>query len=857
MSFGRGGHDAIMAVFLEANGHINAQTKFDSMTEPDDVEEFKAFLEEHKPDVITIGGFTAQTHRLKKEVDGHLKSFASQQLGAGDRMPQGLSNSTEQEYLDMLAAKQIPLIHVQDEVARLYMNSTRALQENPAWPPNARYALGLARYVQDPLNEYCSLGSDITAITYAPKQQALVSQERLLQCLERALVNVVNAVGVEINQAVKDPYLAKCLPFVAGLGPRKAEALIKSITRTGGNLNNRKSLLTDDHLETKICVNAASFIYIAHEQLYETDISDSRDDTEGPDPLDHTRIHPNDYSIAHEIVENVLGIDPEDAQEQNPSKAVVQLWSEENVSRRMKGLMIDAFVDEVKRRTGKSQRLLIGMIVRELVDPYKDIRPPFALPNDWDVLRMLTGETDETVSVGKIVTANVTSVRREGAFVKLDSGMLGEVPVAYISDGAGDARDFVSRHQAVRGVVVAVRPADLNVELTIRQGDVKNAAEQALIDARDRNFNVGAEALDKERQAKQKRTREAGLPRVIDHPAWKHVNKAQAEHMLKDKMRGDVVIRPSSLGFDHIAVTWKVDEGVYQHINVQELDKPSDSELGLKLRIPMSDIDPERGVTYSDLDELIISHINAMVKKLDILTQHEKYRPESQLDGYLINYVQAHPGSSAYGFSLDSKRAGWAKLSFLSRSPKNGGVVQSWPVKILPGAYQLFDAELPGMTELCNAFKMQYKARLEMQKQDPNFAQTPRFTGARTPAGGRTPGMARTPAMGLGARTPMQRAPMIGTPMQRGPVPMGTTPMGAAMPMPSGFGGGGGNPFASGTPFGGASATPFGNNGFGSQGPFPMPPQMPPQNMYNAPPPPSTGFPRPPPPSNGMNPERA
>lgn len=67
-------------------------------------------------------------------------------------------------------------------------------------------------------------------------------------------------------------------------------------------------------------------------------------------------------------------------------------------------------------------------------------------------------------------------------------------------------------------------------------------------------------------QAKQKRVREAGLPRVIDHFAWKHVNKTQAESMLNDKLVGDAIIRPSSKGVDHIAVTWKVAEGVFQHI---------------------------------------------------------------------------------------------------------------------------------------------------------------------------------------------------------------------------------------------------------------------------------------------------
>ena len=36
--------------------------------------------------------------------------------------------------------------------------------------------------------------------------------------------------------------------------------------------------------------------------------------------------------------------------------------------------------------------------------------------------------------------------------------------------------------------------------------------------------------------------------------------------------RGDAVIRPSSLGPDHIAVTWKFAEGVYQHIGILLLE---------------------------------------------------------------------------------------------------------------------------------------------------------------------------------------------------------------------------------------------------------------------------------------------
>lgn len=42
-------------------------------------------------------------------------------------------------------------------------------------------------------------------------------------------MNIVNNVGVDINRAVNDPYHRALLPYVAGLGPRKAEALIKKL----------------------------------------------------------------------------------------------------------------------------------------------------------------------------------------------------------------------------------------------------------------------------------------------------------------------------------------------------------------------------------------------------------------------------------------------------------------------------------------------------------------------------------------------------------------------------------------------------------------------------------------------------
>lgn len=53
--------------------------------------------------------------------------------------------------------------------------------------------------------------------------------DKLLTVFERALVDITNKVGVDINRAITDSYYQHLLPFVAGLGRRKAQALVKKI----------------------------------------------------------------------------------------------------------------------------------------------------------------------------------------------------------------------------------------------------------------------------------------------------------------------------------------------------------------------------------------------------------------------------------------------------------------------------------------------------------------------------------------------------------------------------------------------------------------------------------------------------
>lgn len=58
-----------------------------------------------------------------------------------------------------------------------------------------------------------------------------IPQDKLLAAFERSLVDVTNAVGVDMNKAVGHVHYRALLPFISGLGPRKAEALVKKIEK--------------------------------------------------------------------------------------------------------------------------------------------------------------------------------------------------------------------------------------------------------------------------------------------------------------------------------------------------------------------------------------------------------------------------------------------------------------------------------------------------------------------------------------------------------------------------------------------------------------------------------------------------
>ena len=409
----------------------------------------------------------------------------------------------------------------------------------------------------------------------------------MLTAFERVLVDVTNKVGVDINRAVADSYYQNLLTFVCGLGPRKSQNLMKKIggmvsrchwvfchilkTIQGGSLANRDQFIKGGLLTTKIFLNAAGFLRILQEP--ETKTSKNRhEEDNAQDPLDDTRIHPEDYELARKMATDALELDEEDIHDEHPSHVVSLIMRDPDNEKKLSELNLDEFAISLYEANNDQKRHTLNVIRDELVRPFAEQRDKFLLPDEWEVVTMLSGESRRTLRPGYLISVQATRVQKQYVNVRLDSGVEGMIDAQFIADELPNhAGDVIKKGQTLDGVIIDIKPKIYDedsfiVELSSRPADTKNGDDtyrrvrhdEAWDHAR---YDKDREVMDRKKRAEVDRTR-----RVIKHPNFHNFNAAQAETHLEQQQRGDVVVRPSSKGTDHLAVTWKVDDGLYQHI---------------------------------------------------------------------------------------------------------------------------------------------------------------------------------------------------------------------------------------------------------------------------------------------------
>ncbi|KAI9883854.1 MAG: hypothetical protein M1823_004365 [Watsoniomyces obsoletus] len=689
LSFGAGvpGRDAVCWAWLEEDGRVLETGKFKDLRYDEEAKNyFIELVQRRKPDVLGVSGFTVETRKLVADLekiidDADLRVIEYEDPDTGEEQ-----------------SKRLEVVMVNDEVARLYHTSDRAASERPMRPPLTRYCIALARYLQDPLKEYVSLGRDIISISFHPSQQ-LVPQEKIVKQLESAMVDMVDLCGVDLGKATSNPYHANLLKYVCGLGPRKAIHFMKTIHATGGQLSSRAELLGDIHSKRQPIVgprvwnNLASFIYLEY---------DDQDNVS--EYLDNTRVHPEDYDLGRKMAADALELDEEDIKmeiEESGPGAVVRKLIKEDAQEKVNDLILEEYAEQLEHKFNQRKRATLETIRAELQQPYEELRRNFSLLTTDEIFTMLTGETRESLCVGMVVPVSIKRVltAQRQLEVRLDCGVTGIIEEHEISDRLNydlPLTHFFSPHQTLQAKILSLSRSNFEATFSIREEILKQPYRKQYDRMRDEWDDVQEE---KDRELLKEKNNDTGrTQRVIKHPLFRPFNSAQAEEFLGSQGRGDAVIRPSSKGLDHIAITWKVSDNVYQHIDVLELNKENEFSVGRILKIGGK-------YTYSDLDELIVNHIKAMARKVDEMTLHEKFQggSKTETERWLTTYTEANPKRSVYAFCINPKHPGYFSLCFKAGQKAHLG---SWPVKVIPNAYELRGVAYPDMRALCNGFKM-------------------------------------------------------------------------------------------------------------------------------------------------------
>ena len=704
------GRDAVCWAWVEEDGRVLENGKFIDLVLGDaergtedgaDVKAFVELVERRKPDVIGVSGFSAETRKLYKQIDDIVER--KELRGADYEDEDGNDRSDRLE-----------VVIVNDEVARLYQTSERANMEHPGFAPLTKYCVALAKYLQNPLKEYASLGRDIISISFDAAQR-YVPQEKIVKALETSMVDMVNLCGVDVNEAVTDTYTANLLPYVCGLGPRKAAQLTKVINLNGGVVSTRSELVGDkvgdrtivSAFGAKVFNNCASFLYI--------DFDSSEADA---DYLDNTRVHPEDYDLGRKMAADALELDEEDIeveQQENGPGAIVRKLIKDEAQEKVNDLILEEYAEQLEKNFNQRKRATLETIRAELQQPYEELRRNFALLSTNEIFTMFTGETSESLCEGMVVPVSIKKVADDYVEAKLDCGIEGTVPALAISNRPEvSAKQLFSAHQTVQAKITYLNRKQLTANFSLREDEVQRPYRKE-VDRMRNEWDEDQERKDKESMM-EKNDVSGRTQRVVKHPLFKPFNSTQAEEYLGSQARGDLVIRPSSKGLDHLAVTWKVSDNIYQHIDVLELDKSNQLSGGTTLKIGGR-------YNYSDLDELIVNHVKAMAKKVDEMMLHEKYQNLSKADTgeqwhsspppssfanlsterWLTTYTEANPKRSVYNFCIDPKHAGYFFLCFKAGQHAQ---VQHWAVKVVPQAFELQKNMYPDMRALCNGFKL-------------------------------------------------------------------------------------------------------------------------------------------------------
>lgn len=372
-------------------------------------------------EVLTIG--VIYPHEPKKDLLGSTKTIL-ELINKYNVEIIAIGNGTASRESESFIAKliqdnnlNVKYVIVSEAGASVYSASKLAISEFPTYSVEQRSAVSIARRLQDSLSELVKI--DPKSIGVGMYQHDLKEKE-LEEELAYTVSKVVNKVGVNVNTASES-----ILNYISGLTKKVIKGILE-YRKKKGKINSRKDLLEVKSMDDKTFEQCAGFLRIL----------------EGNNPLDKTNIHPEDYLIVTNIL-NEYQIDVNLVGKEEMASLLNDLKEREIINKynisldkfnTIKSNLINGVIDprdEIKKVTLKSNILTIDdlEVGTSLEGTVRNVAPfgafvdiglhDDALIHISKLSKTFVKHPSEILKVGDIITATVCEIDKEKGRVSL------------------------------------------------------------------------------------------------------------------------------------------------------------------------------------------------------------------------------------------------------------------------------------------------------------------------------------------------------------------------------------------------------------------------------------------------------
>lgn len=244
--------------------------------------------------------------------------------------------------------------------------------------------------------------------------------------------------------------------------------------------------------------------------------------------LDDTRVHPESYTLAQELVKCIYSENVEDSglvEEEDMLEMAI-----DHIKPNLKSLNIDEYA---KSKNHENKTETLSDIRVELIHGFQDRRKPYVEASQDEEFFLISGENEDTLVEGRIVQATIRRVQAERAICSLECGLTGMLCTEDYTSNGSEVEDLTEKLK--EGDVLTCRIKSVvkdrfQVFLNCKESDMKSNRYQSYREM-DPYYREDRSSLqrDEEKARKEKELAKKNFkPRLIVHPRFQNITADEA-----------------------------------------------------------------------------------------------------------------------------------------------------------------------------------------------------------------------------------------------------------------------------------------------------------------------------------------